>query len=75
LVAGPKFQAHYVAFRAARGDVDLAAVWVLAFDEIEDLDFDAAREREEAEHFFFRHLDRIAIPQALPLILHLSCRR
>ncbi|CAH2603276.1 conserved protein of unknown function [Rhodovastum atsumiense] len=61
LIAGPVFQCHYEAFTAAHPGADLAAVWVIAIDSVTDLDFDRARRQEEATHFFFRHLDRIAI--------------
>ncbi|TBW36263.1 hypothetical protein EYW49_14245 [Siculibacillus lacustris] len=60
VIAGPRFQAHYAAFRADRGDVDLAAVWVIDVTGVEGLDLGADIATEERERPFFRHLDRIA---------------
>jgi len=57
-VSGPVFQQHYVAHREKLGDVDLAAVWVIAPQEIVDDSWQARRRKEEA-HPNFVHLDRL----------------
>ncbi|THF66592.1 hypothetical protein E6C76_07130 [Pseudothauera nasutitermitis] len=60
LVAGPAFQRHYDAFRARFGDLDLATVWVLQPERVDDQDFEQARRRQAEDRPFFQHLDRIA---------------
>lgn len=59
-VAGPVFQRHYDAFRERFGDVDLAAIWVIKPEAVEDQDFARAKRRQEATRPFLQHLDRIA---------------
>lgn len=61
-IAGPLFQEYYVNFRARRGDVDLAGVWVIAPEQIIN-ETPAVRIQEEGErHPYVTHLDRLAKP-------------
>jgi hypothetical protein len=61
LIAGPYFQEHYQALQEQYGDIDLAAVWVILIEHVANHEFLAVQRREEQNHFFFRHLDRIAV--------------
>lgn len=60
IVAGPRFQTAYRQLRARRGDVDLAAVWVIEPREIVNETFAVRQAEENDAHPFFRHLDRLA---------------
>lgn len=59
-VSGALFQKHYIAARERLGDVDLAGVWVIEPEEINEQSFKARRAVEDAAHPAFVHLDRIA---------------
>lgn len=59
-IVGDLFQAHYRSLRETLGDVDLAAVWVIRPEAVEDQSFAVAKAREEADHPVFIHLDRLA---------------
>ena len=58
-ITGPVFLEHYQAVRRARGDVNLAAVWVIEPQEIRDENLAVLRRAEETGHPFFTHLDRL----------------
>jgi len=60
IVAGPRFQEAYQRLRERRGDVDLAAVWVIEPEEVTNETFAVRQAEENATHPFFRHLDRLA---------------
>ncbi len=58
-ITGPLYQKHYTQFRARRGDVDLAGVWVIEPDEVIN-ETGAVRHAEEAaRHPNTVHLDRL----------------
>jgi hypothetical protein len=59
IVSGPLFQRHYEALRAQLGDVDLAAVWVIAPEEVINESWRVRQQEEEAKHPSFIHLDRL----------------
>jgi hypothetical protein len=59
VVAGPVFEAYYREARESLGDVDLAAVWTIAPDEIIDESFETRRREESDAHPLQKHLDRI----------------
>lgn len=60
IVAGPRFQEHYRKLRERRGDVDLAAVWVIEPLRVTDETFARRQDEESQAHPFFGHLDRLA---------------
>ena len=61
-ISGPLFQHHYVRARELFGDVDLAAVWVIAPDAVHDATVAARKARQDAERPNLIHLDRILKP-------------
>jgi len=61
LVSGPIFQRYYAALRARLGDVDLAAVWVIAPEEVIDETWETRRQEEGAKRPHFLHLDRLVV--------------
>lgn len=65
VVAGPVFQKYYVDVRNRRGDVDLAAVWIIEPEVVIDQAYPARRRHEESARPYFRHLDRLAKSSAL----------
>jgi hypothetical protein len=58
-VAGPIFRKYYVKVRERLGDVDLAAVWIIAPEEVINETFTVRRAEEEAARPYFTHLDRL----------------
>lgn len=62
LVTGPLFQQHYVNFRARRGDVDLAGVWIIAAEEVINESPAVRIQEEAARHPHVSHLDRLTLP-------------
>jgi hypothetical protein len=64
LITGPVFQRHYIAVRENLGDVDLAAVWIIEPEEVNNQTFAARKAQEDARHPIFTHLDRLAKPSA-----------
>lgn len=58
-VSGPVFQQHYEAVRAKLGDVDLAGVWVIRIDRIEDATYKNRLAEEEGKGGALVHLDRL----------------
>ncbi len=59
IVAGPRFQDAYQKLRQRRGDVDLAAVWIIEPEEAVNETFAVRQAEENAAHPLFRHLDRL----------------
>ncbi|AJE02161.1 hypothetical protein [Geobacter pickeringii] len=59
-ITGDLFLQHYQEVREQRGDVELAAVWVIEPDEVADERFETRKSEEERAHPSFRHLDRLA---------------
>jgi len=60
IVSGPVFRQYYERIREEKGDVDLAAVWVIEPVEIVDQSLLVRRHEEEASRPYFKHLDRLA---------------
>ncbi len=61
LIAGRKFEQVYRKLREEKG-FDIAAVVTITPEEVEDLRPEKKFEEQERDHFFFKHLDRIAKP-------------
>ncbi|TQI68529.1 hypothetical protein [Clostridium sp. KNHs216] len=61
LIAGREFRTHYTAAREERGDIDLAAVWVIEPVATCEQSFDKRRVEEEAAHPLLQHLDRLTV--------------
>jgi hypothetical protein len=59
-ICGPYFEERYVAIREELGDVDLAAVCFIKVLEIEEETFAVRFAQQEAQHPFYKHLDRLA---------------
>lgn len=64
-ITGEVFQEHYRAVRAADPEADLAAVWEIRIDQLEDASVAALRRSEEERRPFFQHLDRL-VPATAP---------
>jgi hypothetical protein len=62
LTAGRYFENTYNAFLEKRGH-GIAAVVQINVESIIDLDISKGIERQEREHFFFTHLDRLAVQE------------
>jgi hypothetical protein len=60
-VSGALFSDYYREVRARLGDADLAAVWLIEVLQIRDETYLIRKEREEAQHPFHLHLDRLAV--------------
>jgi hypothetical protein len=60
LVTGPVFRRHYEAVRTRDPEADLAAVWLIEPDAVEEHSYAHRRARQEAERPFLTHLDRLA---------------
>lgn len=60
IITGPIFQKQYTWIREQLGDVDLAAVWIIAPEEIYNQTFSVRKGQEEVAHPNFIHLDRLA---------------
>ena len=60
-VAGRKFEEVYRKIQEEKG-FDLAAVVTIVPEKVEDLQPGKKFEEQEQNHFFFKHLDRIAKP-------------
>lgn len=58
-ISGPLFQHHYVKVRERLGDVDLAAVWVIAPEEVNEKNFAQRKAQQDAERPHLIHLDRL----------------
>lgn len=59
LISGVKFQEKYVEIRSKLGDVDLAVVWIIEPEEVINKSYFFRKAKEESEHPFFKHLDRL----------------
>lgn len=59
IVNGPVFQQYYVNIRKKKQDADLAAVWVVEPESVENLTYFVNKAKEEAERPYFQHLDRL----------------
>jgi len=62
LTAGRYFEDAYKAFLEKRGR-GIAAVIQIDVESVTDLDISKGIERQEREHFFFTHLDRLAVQE------------
>jgi hypothetical protein len=60
IISGPVFQEQYLQVRERLGDVDLAAVWIIEPEEIRNETYFVRKNQEEADHPYFKHLDRLA---------------
>jgi hypothetical protein len=58
-ITGDIFQAHYRDVRARDPLADLATVWEIRIDSIEDTSPQLQRRQEDERRPFFRHLDRL----------------
>jgi hypothetical protein len=58
-ITGDVFVAHYRDLRARDPLADLAAVWEIRIDSIEDVSPALQRRQEDERRPFFRHLDRL----------------
>ena len=63
-VAGPLFQEHYRATNERDNSADLAAVWEIRIDDLEDVSPQLLRNKQDTQRPFFRHLDRLITPEA-----------
>ncbi len=63
-VAGSLFQEHYRLVTERDRDTDLAAIWEIRIDAIEDVSPRLLRRREDNQRPFFRHLDRLVASEA-----------
>jgi len=63
-VAGPLFQEHYRIVTDRDQRTDLAAVWEIRVDSLEDVSPQLLRSKEDTQRPFFRHLDRLITPEA-----------
>ena len=61
-ITGPLFQQHYVNFRARRGDVDLAGVWVIEPEQLINETPAVRIQEENLRHPHVTHLDRLVKP-------------
>jgi len=61
VITGPLFQRLYTETRERRGDIGLAAIWVLRPEEVEVFDAGRWAYDESAQRPFFTHLDRLTI--------------
>ena len=64
IVSGPLFTACYREVRSRLGDADLVAVWLIDPMQIRDETYLTCKVQEETLHPFYKHLDRLVIPQA-----------
>jgi hypothetical protein len=60
LVAGQQYEDAYNAFLERKG-FGIAAIIQIDIDSVTDLDISIGIERQKREHFFFTHLDRLAV--------------
>lgn len=60
-ISGPLFSSYYSRVRTKLGDADLAAVWLIQPELIEDQTYDKLKASEERLHPFHTHLDRLAL--------------
>jgi len=58
-VSGPFFSDYYREVRELPLDADLAAVWLIEVQEVVDETYALRKAREEQQHPFFMHLDRL----------------
>jgi hypothetical protein len=60
-VSGPLFSDYYREVRSKLDDADLAAVWLIEPQQIQDETYVVRKAREEELHPFHLHLDRLAV--------------
>jgi len=58
-ISGPLFLDHYRKVQEKNADVDLAAVWVIAPDDVQETGFAALKAKQDAERPTFVHLNRL----------------
>ncbi|MFT3850246.1 MAG: hypothetical protein QM739_16715 [Propionivibrio sp.] len=58
-ISGPLFLQHYRKVQQQHGDVDLAAVWIIAPDDVQETSFAILKSRQDAERRTFVHLNRL----------------
>lgn len=63
-VSGPLFSDYYREVRLKLGDADLAAVWLIAPEQVYDETYVVRKAREEELHPFHLHLDRLTVAQS-----------
>jgi hypothetical protein len=59
ITCGKEFEQVYKSLRKDRGDVDLAAIWIIEPEEIKNESFCVRKQEEEREYPIIRHLDRV----------------
>lgn len=60
LISGPIFEKYYINIREQLGDVDLAAVCIIAPEELTDESYVTRSSEQESRQPIFKHLDRLA---------------
>jgi hypothetical protein len=59
ITCGKEFEEVYKKLRKERGDIDLAAIWVIEPDEVQNESFPVRKKEEETEYPIICHLDRL----------------
>ncbi|MBR6222925.1 MAG: pyridoxamine 5'-phosphate oxidase family protein [Lachnospiraceae bacterium] len=61
ITAGREFEKTYIALRESKGDIDLAAIWIIEPEQIKNETFSVRVSEDEEKYPILKHLDRLFV--------------